>query len=210
MRRLLVPLAGVCVLAGVAGATAQETKSIQGSVRTVTADSITVNVGEKPMTFKVDSRTDVTARGASTATRTARAEGKPGAVLTDLVKPGQAVEVRFHQDMHAASIRVLPGAPSRPSPENERRTADGVVTAVTPTSLTIKAAAGELTFTIDEKTQVTARGASTATREKTAAGQKTAINDFVGAGDTVSVRYRQESGRNIAAEVRVTRKGAAS
>jgi hypothetical protein len=105
---------------------------------------------------------------------------------------------------------VLPGAPSRPSPESGSRTAEGVVTAVTPSSLTIKAAAGELTFTVDAKTQVTARGASTATREKTAAGQKTGINDFVGAGDTVRVRYREESGRNIAAEVRVTRKAAAS
>lgn len=207
MRRLVAPLVGVCLFAYAASA-AQETTSVKGTVQTVAADSITVTVDQKPMTFKVDSRTDVTARGASTATRAARAEGKPGVTLTELIKPGQAVEVQYHADMHAASIRALPGPPSRPSAEGGASTAAGVVTAVSGSSLTIKGDAGELTFTIDPATKVVAPGAGTETREKKAAGEKPTISDFVAAGDTVSVQYRESSGNKTASEVRVTRKRA--
>jgi hypothetical protein len=207
MRRLLVPLAGVCLCVCAASA-AQETKSVQGTVQTVAADSITVTVNEKPMTFKVDSKTDVTAKGASTATRAARAEGKPGVTLTELIKPGQGVEVRYHADMHAASIRALPAVPSRVSVEGRASTASGVVTAVSGSSLTIKGDGGELTFTIDPQTAVVASGAGTETREKKAAGEKPTIGDFVASGDTVSVQYRETGGTRTASEVRVTRKRA--
>jgi uncharacterized protein DUF5666 len=216
MRRIAAISAGVLIAAFVAGGTAgaQGTKTVRGTVSKAAADAVTVKVGDKDMTFKVDSTTQVTARGGSTATRTAKAEGKPGPVLTDIIKMGQGVQVDYHEkDMHAANIRVLPTAPSAsaaPAPAEAQTaktmSASGTVTAVTSSSLTVKATAGESTFTIDAKTKVIGTGAGTKGKEIKEAGAKPQITDFVSTGDTVSVRYREEGGAKLASEVRVTKK----
>lgn len=191
-----------------ATAAAQGTKNVRGEVTALTPDSITVKVGDRDMTFKVDKTTSVTARGAGTATREARAEGKTGVALTEIVKRGQAVEVAYHESgMHAASIRVLPSPPGPPPPAGARATtASGVVSAVTGTSLTVKEASGESTYTIDGNTKVIGTGASTKSKAAAAAGQKTTIIDFVNTGDTVQVRFTEQAGSRRASEVRVTKK----
>ena len=85
--------------------------------------------------------------------------------------------------------------------------ASGVVTAVSGTSLTVKTASGENTFAIDSETKVIGRGASTKSREKKAAGEKTVITDFVSDGDRVQVTYHDMGTTKHAATVRVTTKG---
>lgn len=84
--------------------------------------------------------------------------------------------------------------------------AKGTVAAVSGTSLTVKGAKEEWTFSIDEKTKVVGTGASTKSRAKTAAGEKTVITDFVGEGDSVTVSYRETGATKSAVEVRVTKK----
>jgi hypothetical protein len=190
---------------------AQGTKSVSGTVTKTGADEFTVKVGDKEMTFKVDSKTDVTARGGATATRAAKAEGKAGAPYTDMVKIGQGVQVQYHEtDMHAASIRVLPGPPPPPPSAEEQAaktmTASGTVTSVSASSLAVKGTTAEMTFTIDGKTRIVGTGAGTKGREMKEAGAKPQITDFVHMGDTVSVRYREDGGANHASEVRVTKK----
>lgn len=212
MRRIAAISAGVLFAACVAVGTAeaQGTKTVRGTASKVAADEITVAVGGQDMTFKVDSSTQVTARGGSTATRAAKAEGKPGPVLTEIVKTGQGVQVEYHEkDMHAASIRVLAAPPSESAPaepQAKTMTATGAVTAVSAASLSVKGSAGESTFTIDEKTKIIGTGAGTKGREIKEAGAKPQITDFVSTGDTVSVRYREEGGAKHASEVRVTKK----
>jgi hypothetical protein len=215
MRRIAAIGAGVLLAAFVAVGTAgaQDTKSVRGTVTKTGPDALTVKVGDKEMTFKVDSTTQLTARGGATATRAAKAEGKPGAVYTDIVKTGQGVQVAYHEkDMHAASIRVLPSAPTASSstaPEAQSAkaaSATGAVTAVSSSSLTVKGSSGETTFTIDGKTRIVGTGAGTKGREIKEAGAKAQITDFVHSGDTVTVRYADESGAKRASEVRVTRK----
>jgi uncharacterized protein DUF5666 len=163
------------------------------------------------MTFKVDSATQVTARGGATATRAAKAEGKPGAPYTDIVKTGQGVEVEYgEKDMRAASIRVLPSPPSASDAADAQSaktmTASGTVTSVSASSLALKGTGGENTFTIDEKTRVVGTGAGTKGRAMKEAGAKPQVTDFVQTGDTVSVRYREDGGTKHATEVRVTKK----
>ena len=109
--------------------------------------------------------------------------------------------------MHADSVRLLPGVPPPPAPPGpQATTSSGVVTAVSASSLTIKASSGELTFTIDEKTKVVGTGMGTQSQKMKQAGQTTQITDFVSNGDTVTVRSTEAGGAKRASEVRVTKK----
>ncbi|MBW8862718.1 MAG: hypothetical protein JF601_10185, partial [Acidobacteria bacterium] len=76
MKRLIAMI-GCAVLVAAAPALAQ-TKTVKGSVTNVGASSITVKVDGKDMTFNVDAKTTVVAKGASTKTREAQAAGKAG------------------------------------------------------------------------------------------------------------------------------------
>jgi hypothetical protein len=212
MRRMAAVAAGVllAVLLAYATAGAQGTKTVRGTVTTAAPDAVTVKVGDREMTFKVDATTKVTARGGSTATREARAEGKPGVPYTDIIKTGQNVEVAYREPgMLAASIRVVPSVPPPPptaGTAGRSMNATGVVTALTNSSLTVKGSAGEMTFAIDEKTKVVGRGLGTKSEEMKKAGQKTALTDLVRTGDSVDVRYTDENGTKKASQVQVTRK----
>src|SRR5437868_4817259 len=111
MKRLIAMM-GCAVLLAAAPALAQ-TKTVKGSVTNVGASSITVKVDGKDMTFNVDAKTTVVAKGASTKTREAQAAGKTGPGITEVVKTGEPVEVVYHeQDMHAATVRAISAVPA--------------------------------------------------------------------------------------------------
>ena len=218
MRRISAPtslMMGILALSLTAAvAVAQSTKSVRGIVKAIGPASVTVSVDGKDMVFSVDAKTDITTPGGGSKTRAAQAQGKEGLKIADLLTVGQGVAVDYHeQGMHAATIRTLasPPVPAQPGTAAPKpppaQTANGVVTAVAGNSLTIKAASGEMTFTVDDKTDVVASGASTTTRAKSAEGKKTVITDFVGKGDTVVVTYHDTAGTKHAAEVRVRAKG---
>ena len=218
MKRLIAMLGCAVLLAAVPpAAMAQATKTVKGSVTAVGADSITLKVGGKDMTFAVDGKTHVVAPGGSTKTREAKAEGKAGPMLTEVVKVGQAVEVSYHeQGMHAATIKAIadakaaPAAPAAaaapPAPAAKAQTASGVVSALSGSSLTIKGKAGDVTFTVDNKTTVSGTGIGTAARKMSEAGAKPTITDLVHDGDTVSVTYHDVGGAKHASVVRIMRK----
>ena len=224
MRQLVVGVvAGVFLLSsGVGTASAQPTKSVSGTVTAVGPDSLTVKVNDHDMKFAVDKTTEVIARGGTTAERAAKAEGKSGPALSTMLKAGQRVEVKYHEAaMHAASIRVLPGAapaapaaaapPAPTAGEKEKpksETVSGTVTSMTGTSLTVKTSAGESTFAIDAKTKIIGTGLGTKTQEAAAAGKKQVLSDVVGVGDSVSVSYHEMAGAKQASEVRVRTKAA--
>ena len=216
MKRLIAMLGCAVLLAAVPpAAMAQGTKTVKGSVTTVGADSITVKVGGKDMTFAVDGKTHVVAPGGSTKTREAKAEGKAGPMLTEVVKTGQAVEVSYHEKgMHAATIQRIADVPAAPAATAgpaapaaaKAQTAAGVVSAVSGSSLTVKGKAGDVTFTVDNKTTVSGTGIGTAARKMTEAGAKPAITDLVHDGDSVSVTYHDVDGAKHASVVRIVRK----
>ena len=220
MRQLVVGVVAVVFLlsSGVGTASAQPTKTVSGTVTAVGPDSLTVKVNDHDMKFVVDKTTEVIARGGTTAERAAKAEGKSGPALSTMLKAGQSVEVKYHEAaMHAASIRVLPGAaPAAPAPaptagEKEKpksETVSGTVTSMTGTSLTVKTSAGESTFAIDAKTKIIGTGLGTKTQEAAAAGKKQVLSDVVGVGDSVSVSYHEMAGAKQASEVRVRTKAA--
>ena len=204
MRTMTAIVLGLLLVPAAAGA--QGTKTVKGTVAKTAPDGLTVKVGDQEMTFKVDPKTNVIARGGSTATREARSEGKSGAAFTDLVKEGQGVEVAYRESgMVATSIRVLGAPPPPPAPPSARSaTASGVVTAVSNSSLTLKGSSGESTYTIDSGTRVVGTGLGTKAKEMVKAVAKTTITDLFQTGDTVRVRYSEADRK--ASEVRLTKK----
>jgi hypothetical protein len=87
------------------------TKTAVGTVKSVAADSVTVTDKDgKDWTFAIDAKTQVQAKGAGTKTAQAKAAGKAGISITEAVKSGDRVTVKFHDmggTMHAASVRVM-------------------------------------------------------------------------------------------------------
>src|SRR6185436_12904254 len=96
MKRLIAML-GCAVVVAAGPALAQATKTVKGSVKEVGANTITVSVAGKDMTFNVDAKTTVVARGAGTKAKAAEAAGKTGPGLAEVMKTGEAVEVAYHE-----------------------------------------------------------------------------------------------------------------
>jgi hypothetical protein len=151
----------------------------------------------------------VIAPGAGTRTRQAEvSNSKPK--LGDLLKTGDAVEVKYTEvggSKLAAELKKVPGVGSAGVPAN---VANGTVTAVSATSLSIKGTAGggsnfEQTYAITPDTKVIGKGAGTAASKS---GGKIAITDVVSSGDHVMVSFKPEGTTLNATEVRVTMKSA--
>jgi hypothetical protein len=211
MKRFIAMLA-CAVLVSTVPALAQ-TKTVKGKVTTVGANTITVNVAGKDMTFNVDTKTNVMARGGSTKTREAQAAGKTGPGIADVLKGGESVEVAYHEaGMHADSVRVIASVPPPPAPKAQEApkakamTATGVVASVSGNSLTVNEKTGAATFTVDSKTVVSGTGLGTAGRKLQEAGGKPTLGEFVKEGDTVSVTYMEDGGAKKAEKVRIVKK----
>ena len=67
--------------------------------------SITVEAGGKSMTFTVSSSTHLLAKGSTAKTKERKAAGAPGLVITDMVKVGNSVVVRY-TGTDAVEVRV--------------------------------------------------------------------------------------------------------
>jgi hypothetical protein len=187
-------------------------------VSAIAGNVLTVTVGGTEMKFTVDGKTDLIAEGASTATRAAEAKGK-GPVLSDILKVGQAVEVRYHETgatLHAAEVRRVAtagaggGTTSEQRDATKRQTATGVVESVTTTAMTISGSGGggstfKQSYTLDSNTRVVGEGVGTAAAK---AGGKIVLTDVVGKGDRVMVTYRAAGTTLHAEEVRIERKAA--
>jgi len=130
--------------------------------------------------------------------------------------------VKYHMPaMHAASVRVLsapnPGAPTAAAPhaaapakadapKAKTSSANGQVTAVTGSSLTVKTSTGDKTYAIDAKTRVIGTGFGTKAKADAAVGKKQTLTELVAVGDTVSVTL-SDAAVDHATAVRVTKKG---
>jgi hypothetical protein len=189
-------------------AVAQEGKSARGTVTAMAADTLTVKVGTTEMKFTVDPKTEVIARGAGTMSRRAEAAGTPGPRLADIVKVGNAVLVDFHEMgtmNHASRIQVISSAgPAGGSVSGASKNANGTVKAVAANTLTVTADGKDLTFAIDDDTNVVGRGVGTAA---SAAGGRVPIAQVVKAGDRVTVTYHEMGNAMHAAEVRISGTG---
>ena len=93
---------------------------------------------------------------------------------------------------------------------NKTMTAMGTVASVSASSLTVKGKSGDMTFTVDEKTHVTASGASHKSAANKSDNKPTQITDLVHEGDQVTVKYHDMGSMKHAADVRVRAGGTAA
>ena len=217
MRRvplLALPVLAAAILTWPTGLRAQDTKTATGTVTAVGADSVTVKVMDKDMTFNVDAKTDVIATGAGTKSRKAQSAGMAGPQLADVLKAGQAVEVKYHDmggTLHAESIRTVAsagGGGGAGSVSEPTKTLTGTIKAVAPDSLTVTGAdMKDMVFSVDAKTLVVGTGIGTKSQEK---GGKATVADLLGMGDKVTVTYHETGGTNHATYVRRTAKAKTS
>jgi hypothetical protein len=79
----------------------------------------------------------------------------------------------------------------------------GTVTAINPTTVTLKVASATMNFAVDEKTKVEAPGAGTATRRAAAAGKPgMKLDEVIKTGDAVEVSYHDVGGKMQASMIR--------
>jgi hypothetical protein len=122
MKRLAVIALGTLLLSAPAFAqdkaakpAADKTLSASGAVSAVTGDSLTVKGKAGEWTFAIDKDTHVNATGASRKTAALKSDGKPP-VLTEYVKVGDAVTVKYHEKgtaKVASDIRVQASLPGK-------------------------------------------------------------------------------------------------
>jgi hypothetical protein len=107
----------------------------------------------------------------------------------------------------AEGARMAPVTSTSAAAAPATKRASGTVKSVSADSLTVTGADGkDWMFTIDSTTKVTAKGASTKSKEK---GGKTMATDLISMGDKVTVNYHDMGGTMHAADVRVTAKAGA-
>jgi hypothetical protein len=110
MLRFAAVAAIVVGLVAVRPATAADTKSVKGTVKSVAADSLTVtDKDNKDWTFVIGTKTKVIASGGSHKTAETKAMGKVP-MITDEVKEGAKVSVKYWDaggTMTAAEVKVL-------------------------------------------------------------------------------------------------------
>lgn len=212
MRRAIATFSAILMTVGLfaAPAVAQE-KTAKGKITTIDGASMALDVKGQTMTFAIDAATTVIATGAGTKSREVAKTTGEKPKLTDLLKMGDNVEVSYTEaggKMTAKTVRKVAAVPEEKSEAAASKHLEGVVSAVSGSSLSVKPATGEaMTFMVDAKVRVTGTGLSTMTREKEAQGAGVTLAEAVAVGDTVEVTYAGADMKHASA-VRVIKKGA--
>ena len=205
INRLVILSATVAVIGLVASARPvdAQTREARGTVTAVTDSTMTVKAGTREVTFYIDGKTHLEVRPSARDLHAAQ-PGNPKPRVNIFFQAGNTVLVRYREEdgrNHALNIeRVGSAGAGGGSIKPPVGVAEGKVTSVSASHMTIAANGGDFTFAITGDTDVLARGASRATK---AAGKGTPLTTFVNSGDTVSVRYRQAAGAIAASEIRV-------
>ena len=200
INRLVILTATVAFFGFVAGAgpVSAQTKEARGTVTAVTASTMNVKVGTQEMAFFIDSDTHLEVRRAARDVQAAQ-PGAPKPRVNDFFEVGTPVMVRYREENvrnHALNIERVGSAGSA----NPTKLAEGKVTSVSASQVTVAADGHDMTFAINADTDVLVKGASKATK---AAGGATPLTTFVHNGDMVSVSYKESAGTMTASEIRV-------
>lgn len=189
---------------------AQESQSVRGTVVSVAGATVTVKVAGQDMAFTVDGATRVIGTGAGTADRAARAQGKEGVGVAQLLKAGDGVQVNYvaKGGGNYASVirRGVSGTSGAAKPEAPGKSVSGTVTEVTGNGFTMTVDGKPWTFAVESTTRVLGTGFGTMTREKQAAGQTTKLADYLGKNDVVLVDFVQKGGTMQATEIHMLQK----
>ena len=202
INRLVILVATVAFLGCMALPVSAQTKEARGTVTAVTTTTMTVKVGTQDMTFLVNSDTHLEVRRAAKEVQSQQ-PGSPKPRVNDFFEVGNPVLVRYKSDNagnHALDIERVGSPGSAEPPAIPTKLAEGKVTSVTATHVTVAANGRDMTFAVTADTDVLVKGATKATK---AAGGTTQLTTFIHSGDMVSVSYKEAAGAMTASEIRV-------
>jgi hypothetical protein len=197
-RLLILGAAAVVGLAASASPVSAQARETRGTVSALTDSTMSVKAGAEELTFYIDGDTHLEVRRAARNLQAAQ-PGNPSPRVNDFFEIGNPVLVRYREQNgrnHALNIERV-GSPGGPKASS---IAEGRVTSVSASHMTIASGDHAFTFAITGDTDVLARGASKAAK---AAGKGTPLTTFVQSGDLVSVTYRKTAGAITASEIRV-------
>jgi hypothetical protein len=106
----------------------------------------------------------------------------------------------------ALAVALWPAVSSAADKPKNQLLPNGIVKAVSATSLTVATGGKDATFAVDAKTKVHGKGIGTKSKAK---GGKPTIPDLLAAGDRVTVTYQQMGAMMHAVNIEVTTAGAA-
>jgi hypothetical protein len=119
VRRTSLTLIAILIFAAGVAAADGKSKSILGSVKSVSSGSFVVDTDKGDMTFAFDTHTKIVAKGASTKTKEKKDAGQGALVLTDVVHVGDQVLVRYAEagaTFMASEVEVRSRRPSSAQP----------------------------------------------------------------------------------------------
>jgi hypothetical protein len=119
VRRASLTLVAVLILAAGVIAADGKSKSIIGSVKSLSGGSFVVDTDKGDMTFAIDAHTKIVAKGASTKTREKKDTGQGGLVISDVVHLGDQVLVKYTESgatFMATEVEVKSRRPATAQP----------------------------------------------------------------------------------------------
>lgn len=114
--RVALVLLLVGVVSQAAAAEKAKSKTVQGKVTAVAADSLAIDAGGKALTFGIDNTTKVIGTGVGTKMKDMKAKNQPF-TITDAVGAGDQVKVTYHEmngAMHAATVNITQKSLTKP------------------------------------------------------------------------------------------------
>jgi hypothetical protein len=119
VRRASLTLIVVLIVAAGVAAADGKSKSILGSVKSVSGGSFVVDTDKGAMTFAIDAHTKILAKGASTKTKEKKDAGQGALLITDVVHVGDQVLVRYTEagaTFTASEVEVKQTRPASAQP----------------------------------------------------------------------------------------------
>ncbi len=203
IRHLKFSLIATLALVGfidVSRASAQD-KAARGKATAVTNVSLTVKVGDRELTFDVDSKTLVQTQG-SGQTPGVPSTNAGGMKLTSLIQSGETVRVTYRdvkgRNLATEITRIPSTGSGGRTPVAVVNAATGTVKSITDSSLVLMTEGTAATFAIDRETVLVGRNAGAPMSERHASA-----THLFSPGETVSVSYMTVAGTMRATEIRV-------
>jgi hypothetical protein len=119
VRRASLTLIAILIVAAGVAAAQGKSKSILGSVKSVSGGSFVIDTDKGDMTFAIDARTKIVAKGASTKTKEKKDSGQGALVISDVVHVGDQVLVKYTEagaTFMASEVEVKQRRPASAQP----------------------------------------------------------------------------------------------
>jgi hypothetical protein len=119
VRRASLTLIAVFIFAAGVAAADGKSKSILGTVKSVSGGSFVIDAGKGDMTFAIDAHTKILAKGASTKTKEKKDAGQGALVISDVVHVGDQVLVKYTEagaTFTASEVEVKQRRPASAQP----------------------------------------------------------------------------------------------